>query len=688
MGRVLAFVGFLCLVLGLGALGLTGWLWFGDWPQEVHEIVRFERSARANAERRPDPLIENPRGHAHTELHGTWQAVIDPYDRAGLLGLAPRGVEPREPADLGEFSFENGLTLEVPGDWNTQDPRLVFYQGVVWHARRFDFDANAHADAQRFFLYFGAANYAAWVYLNGELVGMHEGGFTPFNFEVTEILRPGENLLVVKVDNRMAADDVPTPTTDWANYGGLTRDVLLLHLPSVFVESVAVDLEGAGIAGEVKLAGSDPPPTVQVAFPELSVAGDFPVANGRARFSFDDARPDPWSPEAPRLYRFEVSVPGERVEDEIGFRRIEARGREVLLNGAPVFLRGISIHDESLAPGRRADGSVIGGGRIHGDAEAHAILAEAKALGCNFVRLAHYTHDESMVRAADRLGLLVWGEIPVYWNIAFADEATLARAKQQLSEMIARDRNRASVILWSLGNETPAGDDRNRFFAELASHVRAQDDSRLITAALLTGGEVLGPFFRDSYVPALLGWVNESWPFVVDDPLAEVIDVVAINEYFGWYYSGALAQLSPFTSAYARRVMLENMHRIRFDPGVAKPLVISEMGAGAKLGLRAPEDALHAYSEEYQALVYEKQLDMLARQDHLAGVSPWVLKDFRSPLRLYQGVQDYWNRKGLVDPEGRRKLAFDVLRAEYARRVGGETGAARAVETKVARSTL
>jgi beta-glucuronidase len=657
MGRVLALVGILCLLLGLGALALTGWVWFGDWPQEAHEIVRYERSARENAARGPDALVENAGARAHTSLAGTWQALIDPYDRAGLLGLAPRAVEPRAPADLGEFSFENGLTLEVPGDWNTQDPRLVFYQGVVWHARRFDFDPEAH-EGRRHFLYFGAANYAAWVYLNGELVGMHEGGFTPFDFEVTDRLRPGENLLVVKVDNRMADDDVPTATTDWANYGGLTREVLLLHLPATFVRGYSVDLEGEAVAGEIEFEGETPPGMVRVAFPELAVSGDFPVEGGRARFRFEDVRPEPWSPEQPRLYRLEIAIPGERIEDEVGFRRVEVRGHEILLNGEPIFLRGISIHDESLDPG----------GRIHDRDQAEALLAHAVDLGCNFVRLAHYPHDESMLRAADRLGLLVWAEIPVYWNIAFGDGETLARAKRQLSEMITRDRNRASVILWSLGNETPTGAERNRFFSELAAHVRALDDSRLLTAALLTGEEVLVPFFVESYLPALFGWVNETWPFTVDDPLGEIVDVVALNEYFGWYYSGALAQVSPFTSAYARRVMLENMHRIRFDPGVGKPLVVSELGAGAKQGLRAPANELRAYSEEYQALVYERQLDMLARQEHLAGMSPWVLKDFRSPLRLYQGVQDYWNRKGLVDPEGRRKLAFEVLRADYAQR--------------------
>jgi beta-glucuronidase len=148
--------------------------------------------------------------------------------------------------------------------------------------------------------------------------------------------------------------------------------------------------------------------------------------------------------------------------------------------------------------------------------------------------------------------------------------------------------------------------------------------------------------------------------------------VPAVNEYFGWYYVGAFAAVSPFTSHYARRVILDNMHRIRIDIAGGKPWIASELGAGAKAGLHVPEERLAAYSEELQALVYRRQIEMLARQDGLAGMSPWLLKDFRSPLRLYQGVQDYWNLKGLYSDDGRKKQAADVLQSHYRERAARE----------------
>lgn len=155
------------------------------------------------------------------------------------------------------------------------------------------------------------------------------------------------------------------------------------------------------------------------------------------------------------------------------------------------------------------------------------------------------------------------------------------------------------------------------------------------------------------------------WTGRSSDPLAEKLDVVAVNEYFGWYYCGGLAKLTPIPAQHARRVMLENLDRIRIDTRTTKPLIVSEFGADARLGRRAPATDPAVFSEDYQALVYERQIAMLRRQPHLVGVSPWVLKDFRSPLRMDQGMQAYFNRKGLVSEDGAPKLAFEVLREFY-----------------------
>ena len=642
-------------VIGVLCLVITFYLWFGDWPSEQKQLVDHLRSVARNVARPPEPLLQNTGGRETVSLNGAWQAVIDPYNRGELGGLAARAVEPGTPSDLAEFSYRNGLTLDVPGDWNTQDPRLVFYQGAVWYKRTFDW---AKAEGERVFLHFGAANYRASIYVNGLLRGEHEGGFTPFNFDVTDDLRSGENLLVVKVDNRRADDDVPTPITDWHNYGGLTRDVSLLRVPQVHVRSWQLGLgdDGARIEGWIEAVGLAKGKPVVLRIDELGIEHAFEVDEaGRASVAIE-ANPERWSPENPRLYDVELRAGEDRVRDRIGFRTVAVRDGEILLNGEPVFLRGIAIHEERP----------VGGGRIHSEGQSEIILGWAKELGANFVLLAHYPHDESMSKVADRMGLLVWEEIPVYWAVDFGNEKTLTRARRQLSELIERDRNRASVILWSIGNETPEGEARNAFLQNLADHVRTEDSTRLVTAAMLTGADALTGFLLWGYLPAVAGLPVSNWVFDVQDPLADMVDVPALNEYFGWYYSGALAMLLPWSSHHMRRVMLDGMEEIEIRTPAGKPLIVSELGAGAKFGMHSPDEDLAVYSEEYQALVYEKQLAMLGKQPQLRGISPWILKDFRAPLRMYQGVQDYWNRKGLVSDEGEKKQAFFVLRDHYA----------------------
>lgn len=655
--KLWSLVSILLFCVGLGSLALTFYLWFGDWPQQTKEVVDHYRSLGENLENPGDPLIVHALARSGRSLDGTWQVVIDPYARGDLGGIAPRDVKPESPSDLAEFSFENGATLEVPGDWNTQDPRLIFYQGVVWYRRTFDHEPDREPGT-RSFLHFGAVNYTAQVYLNGRLLGRHEGGFTPFNYEVSDGLRPGENLLVVRVDNRKRDDDIPTPLTDWLNYGGITREVRLLELSSTFIREYEVKLGASGrdgIRGYVQLDGAAAGEGVQLEIAELGISASLATdPNGWVSFDLE-AAPELWSPESPRLYRVRITSGEDSVEEEIGFRHVEARGDQILLNGQPIFLRGISIHEEALH----------GEGRAHSLAHAEELLGLARELGCNFVRLAHYPHNEHMARLADRLGLLVWAEIPVYWAVDFENDVTLDRGRRQLTELITRDRNRASVIFWSIANETPINAARQAFLGALADHVRTLDDTRLTTAAMLTPPEDLGRFFLSSYIPSLVGLDVGDWIYPVSDPVANVVDVPSLNEYFGWYYSGALGLIGPWSSHHARRIMLDNIHRIRIERRTPKPFILSELGAGARAGMHAPEEELAVFTEEYQALVYRKQIEMIRRQEGLVGLSPWILKDFRSPLRLYQGVQDYWNLKGLVDDEGRKKKAFAVLRDYY-----------------------
>jgi beta-glucuronidase len=575
-------------------------------------------------------------------LDGEWTYSIDPYrdGAAGFHGEPPGQGHRRyddvdvaaksaaDPLALYEYDLDHSPTAVLPSSWLTHAPEMRHYQGLVWYQKRFDAAPKA---GERQFLRFGAANYAAEVWLNGRRLGRHEGGFTPFAFEVTGLLRPSGNRLVVGVDSQPTAQSVPPPVTDWENYGGITRPVRLISVPETYVDDAWVRLaDRARIAVDVALDGPRAAgATVTFRIPQLRLERTVETdAAGRAHLTL--ARPPSalwWSPEDPRLYDVEIVAGQDTWHDRVGFRTIAADGPRILLNGRPIFLRGVSIHEEELGPDPTRDMT---------PQAARALLSLAKdGLHANYVRLAHYPHSETMLRAADELGLVVWSEIPVYWRIAFDDPQTLATARRMLAENILRDRNRAAIGLWSIGNETPVSEARNAFMRRLAADVRALDPTRLVTAALLTERDDKGP------APVL----------TMNDPLAASLDVMAVNTYNGWYGGDRLEDLS----------------NIEWRVPADKPLLFSETGAGARAGLHQAANPAK-FSEEYQAEYYRRTLAWLSRIPNFDGLSPWILKDFRSPRRQRPGLQDGWNRKGLVSETGQKKLAFAVLAQWYRER--------------------
>lgn len=600
-------------------------------------------------------LLGNVNGRATHSLNGTWNVLIDPNKNSvfnDLFHYAERNHK-AEPGELMELSLENGSTLRVPGDWNTQDERLFFYNGKVWYKKDFWVDKDSK---QRYYLHFGAVNYRADIYVNGTQVATHKGGFTSFNCEVTDHLIAGENLLVVKVNNILTDSDIPTTRTDWLNYGGITRDVNLVTLPQTFIENYKLQLSknnSSQINGWATINGASTG-SLMVKIPELQLSKSFPIVNGKAEIIID-ANPQLWSPDQPKLYDVELSLGSEVLKDRVGFRTISIKEGQVLLNDKSITLKGISIHEEAIGAA----------GRAYSKEHARELLQAAKELNCNFVRLAHYTHNENMVLVADEMGLLVWAEIPVYWNVEFENPEVLAMAKSRMDEMIGRDQNRASIAIWSLGNETPKSDARNSFFRSLNQHVKSLDDTRLTSAALVFGAEEIGLMAKQYYFPTLAGQSFDLWDIEIEDPLAEIVDLPAVNQYFGWYYSGFLAGSAKMKPALARKVMLDNMSKIRFHIPNNKPYIFSELGAGAKKGMTGKEEDMVIFSEDYQALVYKKQIELYKNQTGIVGMSPWILKDFRSTLRQRQGIQDYWNRKGLINDNGERKKAFFILQEFY-----------------------
>ena len=573
--------------------------------------------------------IQNPYARETISLNGDWHYIIDPYETGFLTMFGAentRGYHLNQtPSDhwASEYNFPDSPTLKVPGDWNTQVPELKWYEGTLWYYRPLPKIETTH---KRTFIRFGAANYAAVVWVNGEEVVRHTGGFTPFEGEITDLLKPDGNFLVVKVDDQRLKNGVPALNTDWWNYGGITRDVLLVQTPTTFVRDYVCQLDPENndlISGHVTVDGAVPGQTATLSIKELAIEAVITLGVGESKFSMQ-ASPDRWTPDSPRRYTVEFRVEADTISDRIGFRSIKTDGENILLNGESIFLKGISSHEEALTEARRANS----------EADARAIFNEAKALGCNFVRLAHYTHNDFMTRVADELGILLWCEVPVYWGINWESTDVLNNARNQLTEMIERDRNCASVILWSVANETPVSEARTAFLSELVRTAKDLDPSRLVTAAM---------FMR----PEKIEEKGETLrTYTLDDPLAEQLDVMGCNQYLGWYYT-----------------KLEDIQGSRWYSAMNKPLIMSEFGAGAPKGRRgAPTER---WTEDYQRSVYEEQLAMMQGIRFVRGLSPWIIKDFRTPKRPLPGIQDYFNRKGLVSEKGERKLAWETLADHY-----------------------
>ncbi len=551
-------------------------------------------------------------GRSVLSLDGAWRMTLDLFDE----GLRQRWfaldeTPPSQWAVPRDYEIEAGEAVPVPSCWNVLKPEWTYFEGGAWYTRWFD--AEPVGADERVLLSFGAANYAALVFLDGEHVGGHRGGSTPFTVDVTDRLKPGRNRLQVFVENRRRPDRVPMHHIDWFNYGGLYREVGLVRLPKLFIRRASATLmpEGDRIRFEIVLSETATT-TADVRIPELGLAASIPVVDGRGALVVA-AKVERWSPEHPRLYEIRFACGKDAVTERTGFRTVRVEDTRILLNDRPIWLKGVCVHEDDLETGK-----------VSSEADIRRRFRHAKELGCNFLRLSHYPHHELVARIADEEGLLLWAEVPVYWAIDFADPETLADARNQLSELILRDVNRPSVIIWGVGNENADTDARLAFMADLAKTAKRLDPSRLVSAACLINRET----------------------FAIEDRLADHLDVVGLNEYFGWY--------EPDFSGLER--LLGNSR-----PG--KPVIISETGADAAIGHRGAGRVL--FTEDWQAEFHRRQFGLIAATPYVAGLAAWLLYDFRTERRQ-TGFQRGFNRKGLIgEDKATRKAAFHALAECY-----------------------
>ena len=552
-------------------------------------------------------------GRQTYSLNGEWHYAIDQYDTCLRQKWFLEQYFDKDGRSLPvDFSFQDWPTISLPCSVNTEKPELFWYEGPLVFTRTFSWDMQENM-GKKVFLRIGAANYFSYIFLNGKYICKHEGGSTPFMWDVTEYLEKENRILIVS-DNTRNHLFVPTENTDWFNYSGVYRDIELVALPTEYLKDLKVNLVPHSDFSQIRIAAETSADSgiVTVEIPELQIATSMERQNGKGEIVVE-ARPNLWSPETPILYDVTATFGQDKVVDRVGFREISVEGRDILLNSKKLFLRGVSVHEDSQFTGKALR-----------DEERLTIIRTAKELGANYLRLAHYPHHENMAKLCDEQGILLWEEIPVYWAIAFDNPATYNNARNQLEELMCRDFNRASVIIWSVGNENLDSDDRFRFMGNLADFAHQYDNTRMVSAACLVDGETLS----------------------IKDRLAEKLDIIGVNEYIGWY--------SP---------NFEELPQLMNNSNPTKPVIISEFGADATPGLHGSVD--DKGTEECQEAIYRKQIEVIRQIPYIKGITPWILFDFRCPRRT-AAIQGYYNRKGLVSSDRTYyKPAFSVLQSFY-----------------------
>lgn len=539
-------------------------------------------------------------------LSGTWRGTPDPKQ----IGVKSNWY-------CNTFDSSSWEEIQIPSCWNTI-PRYERYEGIFWFATDFDIPELDNSPDTEYLLRFNAVNYLCRIWVNECELSSHEGGYLPFEVPIpAKALIKNGNHLVVMVENFRSKQRIPGELFDWFNYGGIVRDVWLVARTKRHFKSVRVNTEinadqSATITVDYKC--KEPFHFIwTVSFneePILSGIEESEINNGRLSFNLKNAHL--WSPDDPALYKLAlIPSPDETAEPysvKFGVRDINISGTRIVLNGKPIKLKGVSLHEELVPYGRTIPREL-----------RFKDVADIKSLGFNSLRTAHYSHDEALIEAADEIGLLVLEEIPVYWYIDYKDESVYEKAEEMIRTLIERDFNHPSVIMWSVGNEVPVEDeDCDLFIRRLMAEARSIDPTRLV-----------------SYV---------SSRFIIDKT-REASDVCCLNCYIGWYF-GDEKDLFGLLSASRETA-----------PG--KPWMITEFGACAKHGFKSSK-LRSKYSEDRQAEFLEHYIRTINSMDWISGWFIWIYRDFRSPIRTNK-YQSGFNRKGIVDESLNKKLICDKL---------------------------
>ena len=544
---------------------------------------------------------------------------------------------------------ENLDDIWVPSCWNECNEEWFHYEGVAWYFRKFLFKHNT--EVKRNVLFFNGVNYSCEIWLNGCYAGAHTGGFTPFEIDVTELLRKDEdNFIAIRVDSTMNDMTVPPMGVDWFNYGGIFREVYLQGTGASWLEDVFVVTKMSGdvriqveMGGDIrkKYAGDVSGAATGVIHgnPQLRISAEDPetiqpliercvnIARGDSAIELQLENPKLWSPETPFLYAFtlELIIEGrivDRWEHKIGIREFSIRDRKILLNGKPVLLKGYSKHEEYPMHARTFSYDIV-----RKDYEL------CKRGNTNFVRMCHYPHHLKEYEIASEMGFIVMAEVPNvnFTRKQFEDQELLQNSINQAKEMIRYYKNETCIMFWSLFIECRTSEDSAvKFVPEFTKLIKQLDPTRFTIHA--------------SVIP-------------LEDRTYEYFDIVGINYWSGWYYAESIEDGSSNLDKIAARYP-------------DKPVVLTSGGWEGIYGYHSYQKR-EKWSEEEQAKYLEELIKMYISKDYIVGAIIWTFNDFRvSPWVLSNNAR--WilrpmelNHKGVMDYYRRPKLSYYTMQKVF-----------------------
>jgi beta-glucuronidase len=574
------------------------------------------------------------------ELSGIWDFQIDPEGIGEAKGWTKELPDPRP--------------MAVPGSWNEQYADLYNYLDLAWYVKE-TYIPNQW-QGQRIFIRLGSANYFGTVYVNGQKVGEHEGGYLPFALEITDLVNwNAANVIAISVENRLEPTRVPSgnmgggmeaasimngyPSTtfDFYPFAGLHRPIVLLSLPQDAIEDITVKTGFSGTEGtvwvEVLANGPDGKGQAVLTGENGVYSGDLVFQDGKASVEITVPDVHLWSDKDPYLYELTVTTESDKYAMPVGIRTVEVKGKQILLNGEPVELKGFGRHEDFYASGKGLNFPLL--------VKDYQLM---KWVGANSYRTSHYPYSEEEMMLADREGFLIIDETPAV-SLQFDNEENIAErhrmVNQQIDELIARDKNHPSVVIWCVANEpmpssimarfsggegggalSPMDQKGKEFLEDLMDHARALDDTRPVTFVSVMAGP-------------------PEW--------LEKCDVVCMNRYWGWYFKGGEIEKG--------LAMLDQELDDTWEL-FGRPIIMTEFGADTVAGLHGQPGLM--WTEEYQYNFIKGYLDIAAQKDFVAGMQIWNFADFaaiQSPMRV-GGM----NLKGVFTRDRKPKMVAHLLR--------------------------